>query len=155
MGMLAPKLLLLKFMEVLKIINNCVRNGPQSISLPLVRDVPDCCLSVIFPAIYEIWNLGWCIFRSWNQKFQFNATFSSSTEYGVHFQMAYTNALPYFTHFLNVKHLWDSAHHQLASYIHLTEMTPHYFIYFFNNICTLHSYSGKRTVDNCKIRDCL
>lgn len=111
----------------------------QSTSLPLVRDVPDCCLSVIFPAIYEIWSLEWCIFRSWNLKFPFNATFSSSVEYGVHLQMAYTNALPYFTHFLNVKHLWDSAHHQLASYIHLTEMIPHYFIhFFFNNICTLN-----------------
>lgn len=143
-------------MEVLQIINNFVRNGAQSISLPVVGDVPDCCLSVIFPAIYEIWSLEWCIFRSWNQKFQFNATFSSSVEYGVHLQMAYTNALPYFTHFLNVKHLWDSAHHQLASYIHLTEMIPHYFLhFFFNNICTLNSSSDKRTGDNCKIRDCL
>lgn len=141
MGMGAPKL---KFIEALQIIKNFLRSQARSISLPLVGVVPDCCLSVIFPAISEIWSLEWCIFRSWNQKFQFNATFSSSVEYGVHLQMAYTNALPYFTHFLNVKHLWDSAHHQLASYIHLTEMISHYFIhFFFNNICTLNSSSDK------------
>lgn len=54
MGMWAQNVLLLKCMEVLQIINNFVRNGAQSVSLPLVGDVPDCCLSVIFPAIYEI-----------------------------------------------------------------------------------------------------
>lgn len=156
MGMWSPKFLQLKFMDGLQIFNNFVRKEAESIFLSLVGNVPDCCLSVIFPAIYEIWSLDWCIFRSWNQKFQFDATFSSSVEYGVHLQMAYTNALLYFTHFLNVKHLWDSAHHQLASYIHLTEMIPHYFIhFFFNNICTLNSPSDKRKEENSKVRDCL
>ena len=49
-------------------------------------------------------------------------------ECGVPLQMAYTNALSYFTHSLHVKHLWDYIHHQLASYIHLKEMVLQHFI---------------------------